>query len=307
MGRSARRPRSYRVARDVLAGGVGRRLCYAPSETIRERPVSEQESELQGLDIGKPNMARMYDYALGGKDNFAADRAAVEKLFSFAPENKDVPRANRRFLGRAVRFAAAAGIRQFLDLGTGLPSQGHVHQVVAETDPDAHVVYVDYDSAVVNHARALLADSDFVTVIKADIRDPGGIMAHADVARLIDWSQPVAVLFLAVLHGIPDGDDPAGVVGAFAGPMAAGSCLILSHLSSEGHPPEQVAQKEEIFAQSNAPVRYRSRVEIERMFDGFELVEPGLTTVTRWRGGDAVDGELDAAGQWILCGVGRKK
>jgi hypothetical protein len=267
--------------------------------------MAEDEQALPGIDIRRPNMARMYDYALGGKDNFAADRAAAEKLFSLSPENKNVPRANRRFLRRAVRFAAAAGIRQFVDLGTGLPSQGHVHEVVAETDPHARVVYVDYDPVVLCHARALLMDSESVTVVTADIRDPESILDHPDVTKLIDWSEPVAVLLLAVLHGIPDADDPAGVVGAFAKRMAPGSYLILSHLSSEGHSPELVAQKEEIFAQSSAPVRYRSRAEISRMFDGFELVEPGLTTVTRWRGGDALDRELDAAGQWTLCGVGR--
>ena len=267
--------------------------------------MAEQESAPSGIDTRIPNMARMYDYALGGKDNFAADREAVEKLFSFSPENRDVPRANRRFLGRAVRFAAAQGVRQFLDAGTGLPSQGHVHEIVAETDPGAHVVYVDNDPVVVSHARALLTDSGSVTVIQADVRDPGSILTHPDVTGLIDFSRPVAVLFVAVLHGIPDEADPAGIVRAFGGRMSAGSYLILSHLTSEGHPPELVAQKEEIFARSNAPVSYRSRAEILRMFSGFDLVEPGLTAVTQWRGDD-LDRQLDAAGQWWLGGVGRK-
>ncbi|HEY6297955.1 MAG TPA: SAM-dependent methyltransferase [Streptosporangiaceae bacterium] len=258
---------------------------------------------MPGIDTRTPNMARMYDYALGGKDNFAADREAVEKLFSFSPENRDVPRANRRFLGRAVRFAAAQGVRQFLDLGTGLPSQGHVHEIVAEINPDARVVYVDNDPVVVNHAQALLLDSASVTAVQADIRDPGSILAHPGVTGLIDFSQPAAVLFVAVLHGIPDRDDPAGIVRAFARRLSPGSYLILSHLTSEGHPPELVAQKEEVFARSNAPVAYRSRAEILRMFDGFTLVEPGLTAVTQWRG-DEWDQHLDAAGQWWLGGVG---
>ena len=266
----------------------------------------EQESAPPGIDTRIPNMARMYDYALGGKDNFAADREAVEKLFSFSPENRDVPRANRRFLGRAVRFAAAQGIRQFLDLGTGLPSQGHVHEVVAQIDPGAHVVYVDNDPVVVSHARALLMDTDSVTAVQADIRGPQDILTHPDVTWLIDFSRPVAVLFVAVLHGIPDLDDPAGIVRAFAGSVSPGSYLILSHLTSEGHPPELVAQKEEVFARSNAPVSYRSRAEILRMFDGFTLVEPGLTAVTQWRG-DPLDSNLDAAGQWWLGGVGRRE
>lgn len=250
-------------------------------------------------------MARMYDYALGGKDNFAADREAVQKLFSFAPENRDVPRANRRFLGRAVRFVADQGVGQFLDLGTGLPSQGHVHEVVGEINPDAHVVYVDYDPVVVAHGRALLTGSDSVTVVEADIREPDSILANPDVTRLIDFAQPVAVLFVAVLHGIPDEADPAGIVRAVGERMAPGSYLIVSHLTSEGHPPGLVAQKEEIFARSSAPVSYRSRDQIIRMFDGFDLVEPGLTAVTQWRG-EPLDEKLDAAGQWWLGGVGRK-
>ena len=268
--------------------------------------MAKQEPAPTGIDTRIPNMARMYDYALGGKDNFAADREAVEKLFGFSPENRDVPRANRRFLGRAVGFAAAQGVGQFLDLGTGLPSQGHVHQIVAEINPGAHVVYVDNDPVVVNHAEALLLDSDSVTAVQADIRDPEGILAHPGVSGLIDFSQPVAVLFVAVLHGIPDRDDPAGIVRAFARHLSPGSYLILSHLTSEGHPPELVAQKEEIFARSNAPVSYRSRAEILRMFDGFDLVEPGLTAVTQWRG-DLWDRQLDAAGRWWLGGVGYRE
>ena len=162
--------------------------------------MAGQESAPSGIDTRIPNMARMYDYALGGKDNFAADREAVEKLFSLSPENRHVPQANRWFLGRAVRFAAAQGIRQFLDLGTGLPSQGHVHEVVGEIDPGAHVVYVDNDPIVVSHARALLMNSDSVTAVEADIRDPEGILTHPDVTGLIDFSRPVAVLFVAVLQ-----------------------------------------------------------------------------------------------------------
>jgi hypothetical protein len=267
--------------------------------------VAEQESAPAGTDPRIPNMARMYDYALGGKDNFAADREAVQKLFSFSPENRDVPRANRRFLGRAVRFAADQGVRQFLDLGTGLPSQGHVHEVVGEIGPGAHVIYVDNDPVVVAHGRALLTGSDSVTVVEADVRDPESILGNPDVTRLIDFSQPLAVLFVAVLHGIPDEAGPAGIVRAVGERMSPGSYLILSHLTSEGHPPEIVAEKEAVFARSNAPVCYRSRDQILRMFDGFDLVEPGLTAVTQWRG-EALDEKLDAAGQWWLGGVGRK-
>jgi hypothetical protein len=268
--------------------------------------VAEQQSAPLGVDTQLPNMARMYDYALGGKDNFAADRAAVEKLFSLSPENRYVPLANRRFLSRAVRYVVLQGVRQFVDLGTGLPSQGHIHEIVGESGSDAHVVYVDYDPVVVCHARALLTGADHVTVVQADIRDPQAILTDPAVTASIDFSQPVAVLFVSVLHGIPDRDDPAGTVRAFARRMVPGSYMILSHLTSEGHPPELVAQKEKVFARSSAPMSYRSRPEIMAMFDGFDLVEPGLTAVTQWRGG-VIDANLDAAGAWWLGGVGQKK
>ena len=173
-------------------------------------------------DVGTPNMARMYDYALGGKDNYAVDRAAIEKLFQMSPENRDVPRANRRFLDRAVRFVAGQGIMQFLDLGAGFPSQGNVHEVAGQARPDAHVVYIDDDPVVVNHARALLAtDHSTTAVVQCDLRDAGKIFADPDVGGLIDFSQPVAILFVSVLHGIPDKDRSVGHRPGFRQPDGA--------------------------------------------------------------------------------------
>jgi hypothetical protein len=268
--------------------------------------VGADETGPRGVDPRSPNMARMYDYALGGKDNFAADREAVERLFAFAPENRDVPRANRRFLGRAVRFAAEQGVRQFLDLGTGLPSQGNVHEAARQVIPDAHVVYVDYDPIVLAHAEAILAaEASTTTVIQADIREPATVLDDPKVARLIDFSQPVAVLFVSVLHGIQDAEDPAGIVRAFAEPLTPGSHLILSHLTREGHPPEIVKKKEEVFARSATPFNYRSREQILAYFTGFDLVPPGLTTVTSWRP-EGLDQHLQAAGAWWLGGVAVK-
>ena len=240
--------------------------------------MAEDEQALPGIDIRRPNMARMYNYALGGKDNFASDREAVQNLFRLAPENAYVPKANRQFLGTAVRFAAEQGIAQFLDLGAGLPSQGSTHEVARLVQPDARVVYVDSDPVVLAHARALLVGNDSgLAVIDEDIRDTGRILEHPQTRRLIDFSQPAAVLFVAVLHGIPDADDPAGIV----------------------------AKKEEVFAKSPTPMKYRSREEILRFFGGLDLVEPGLTTVTRWRE-EPSDAQFDAAGAWTLAGVGRK-
>jgi SAM-dependent methyltransferase len=268
--------------------------------------MAEDEQAPPDIDIRTPNMARMYNYALGGKDNFAADREAVQNLFKLAPENAYVPRANRQFLGKAARFAAEQGITQFIDLGAGLPSQGSTHEVARLVQPDARVVYVDSDPVVLTHARALLAGNDAgLAVIAEDIRETGRILDHPVALRLIDFSRPVAVLFVAVLHGIPDADDPARIVADFARPLAPGSYVILSHLTREGHPADIVAKKEEVWAKSATPMAYRGRDEILRFFTGLDLVEPGLTTVTRWRA-EPTDAQLDAAGAWTLGGVARK-
>jgi SAM-dependent methyltransferase len=268
--------------------------------------MAEDEQAPPDVDIHTPNMARMYDYALGGKDNFASDRAAVQRLFQLAPENAYVPRANRQFLGKAVRFAADQGIAQFIDLGAGLPSQGSTHEVARLVKPGARVVYVDSDPVVLAHARALLAGNDpGLAVIDEDIRNPGRILDHPRTKGLIDFSQPAAVLFVAVLHGIPDADNPAGIVADFVRRLAPGSYVILSHLTREGHPADIVAAKEEVWAKSATPMAYRSRDAILRFFDGLDLVEPGLTTATRWRE-TSPDPQLDAAGSWTLAGVARR-
>jgi hypothetical protein len=270
------------------------------------RVMTEEDQAPPDVDIFTPNMARMYDYALGGKDNFASDRAAVQNLFRLAPENAYVPKANRHFLGKAARFVAEQGITQFIDLGAGLPSQGSTHEVARQVQPGARVVYVDSDPVVLAHARALLAGHDAnLAVVAEDIRDTARIFDHPRTRELIDFSRPVAVLFVAVLHGIPDADDPSGIVAEFVRRMAPGSYLILSHLTREGHPAEIVQAKEEVWAKSSTPMAYRSRTEILRFFHGLDLVEPGLTTVTRWRE-ESPDAELDAAGAWTLAGVGRK-
>src|SRR5580700_2092173 len=270
------------------------------------RVMAEDDQAPPDVDISTPNMARMYDYALGGKDNFASDRAAVQNLFRLAPENAYVPKANRRFLGKAARFVAEQGISQFIDLGAGLPSQGSTHEVARLVNPGARVVYVDSDPVVLAHARALLAGNDpGLAVIAEDIREPGRILDHPAAKRLIDFSQPAAVLFVAVLHGIPDADNPAGIVADYVRRLAPGSFVILSHLTREGHPADIVAMKEEVFAKSPTPMKYRSRDEILGFFGGLDLVEPGLTTVTRWRE-EPTDAQFDAAGSWTLAGVGRK-
>lgn len=267
----------------------------------------DQRPAPAGVDAGVPNGARIYDYMLGGKDNYAADRAAAEAMIAANPGAPRTARANRAFLGRAVRFLAEeVGIRQFLDLGTGLPTQQNVHQVAQAVAPDARVVYVDYDPVVVVHGRALLATADAVDVVDGDLRRPDEILGHPDVGRLISFDQPLAVLLVAILHFISDEEDPAGIVARLRDAMAPGSYLVVSHTASES-PDEVMAAAQQGFRSAGAPLTPRTRAEIQRFFAGFELVEPGLVEVAQWRPADPEPARPGKSPWVLLGGVGRKQ
>jgi len=225
----------------------------------------------------------MYDHFLGGKDNFAVDREAAERVKQAIPNTYEIVWENRLFLQRAVRYLAEAGIDQYLDLGTGLPTQGNVHEIAREIIPDARVVYVDNDPIVLAHGRSLLAGSPGTTVITADMREPHAILSNADLQALIDFSRPVAVLFVAVLHFIRDSEDPAGIVKAFRSVMTSGSYLVLSHLTSDGPPPAAVAHTIEVYENATSPIAFRTRNQIAQLFDGFTLQRPGLVRPWQWR------------------------
>ncbi|WP_188187055.1 SAM-dependent methyltransferase [Nonomuraea sp. SYSU D8015] len=258
----------------------------------------------RGINPHIPNAARMYDYYLGGKDNFAADREAAEKIMALGP-SREICLANRRFLGRAVRHVARQGIRQFVDVGTGLPNQNNVHEVARRIHPDARVVYVDYDPVVIVHARALLAGTDdAIMVVQADVREPASILDATETKRLIDFSEPVGVVFLGVLHCLTDADDPWGVVAAFRERMAPESALVISHLTDDAHPEIGVAARE-VYEKADAPLVHRSREAVTRMFDGFDVLEPGVTHVAEWRPDEPWETEL-AGSEWWYVGVGRK-
>jgi hypothetical protein len=259
------------------------------------------------IDGSIPNGARIYDYMLGGKDNFAADRAAAEQMIAANPAAPLTARANRAFLGRAVRFLAEeAGIRQFLDLGTGLPTQDNVHQAAQQVAPDARVVYVDCDPMVVLQGRALLATTDAVTVIEGDLRRPDEILAHSDTRRLIDFGQPLAVLLVAILHFVPDESDPAGIVARLRDATAPGSYLVVSHTVSES-PEEVMAAAQKGFRTAGAPLTPRTRAQVGAFFDGYDMVEPGLVEVSRWRPA-APEAVPPAKSAWtIVGGLGRKR
>jgi hypothetical protein len=255
------------------------------------------------FDTSVANQARIYDYLLGGKDNYAADRAAVDAVLKVAPELRFSARANRSFLGRVVRYLTAeAGIRQFLDIGTGIPTAGNTHQVAQAIAPESRVVYVDYDPIVLAHARALLTshEAGATEYIDADLRDTTAILAQA--ARLLDFTKPVAVTLLMILHVIPDSDDPYAIVAKVMDALPSGSYLALSHLGSEllG---KQAKQGFEDIVSRAAQQQYigRSREQMARFFAGMDLVEPGLVRVEEWRPYPGA-GKTDRSALW--CGLG---
>jgi O-methyltransferase involved in polyketide biosynthesis len=260
-----------------------------------------------GIDVRTPNMARVHDYWLGGKDNFAADREFAEKIIEFSstgsgPTVVDDMRAGRAFLGRAVTTVAEAGIRQFLDLGSGLPTQENVHDMALRISPRARVVYVDYDPVVCGHGKALLCPQTGVRFIEADIRRPKEVLEHPEVLASFNLTEPIALLACGVLSMVQDGDDPAGILAAFAEAMAPGSYLILSHLSTDSRP-DDVAKGAELSKTSSALTTPRSSAEILRFFDGFELLEPGVVNSPAWRPNRPIG---DVSGYSTLAGVGWK-
>ncbi len=248
------------------------------------------------FDVRSPSPARMYDYWLGGKDNFAADREAAEKVVAAHPEQRELVRANRGFLVRAVRFMAEQGIDQFLDLGTGIPTTPNVHEVAVSVQPGARVVYVDNDPVVFTHNRALRATNDTIGAVQADIRDPRSVLDDPIVRRMIDFDRPVGLLAIAVFHFVAEAD---AVMASMRAALSPGSHLALSTGTTDGLTPEQVRGIEDAYSKSDAAAVIRSREEIAELFTGFDLVEPGLVHVAKWRAdGPETKGRL-------LSGVGR--
>jgi hypothetical protein len=274
--------------------------------------VTGQHPTQLGIDVNTPNVARVWDYQLGGKDNFAADRQAAEQINEAmrranAPDGHVVAWENRRFLQRAVRYLAAeAGIRQFIDIGAGLPTQGNVHEVVHEVAPDARVVYVDYDPIVVVHGQALLTGSDQTSVVRGDLRQPREILQDAEVRSRLDFDQPIAVLLIAVLHLLTPDDDPNGVVAHIREALAPGSYLCLTHATRQTHQGAASTLTSEFQRlRVTTPILPRSKDEIMSFFDGFELLEPGLVFPARWRP-EADEDEAATGAEWMFAGVGRK-
>lgn len=257
------------------------------------------------IDLDRPSAARIYDYLLGGSHNFAVDRDTARHLTALMPELSLRAQANRAFLRRSVRFLADAGIRQFLDLGSGIPTVGNVHEIAQRAAPDARVVYVDLDPVAVAHSRELLAGNDRATIIQEDLRAPERIVAHPEVRELLDFDRPIAVLIVAVLHFVPDEDGPFRAVATIRDALPPGSYLALTHADTSGIDPDQRAAGEQLYARSGSTFVSRGPAEVARFFTGFSLVEPGLVWVPRWRPDSASLGG-DPQQSVMLGGVGRR-
>jgi S-adenosyl methyltransferase len=272
-----------------------------------ERGMDLPDWAPEGIDIERPSAARIYDYWLGGSHNFAVDREVARQVTAMVPDTALIMQGNRAFLHRAVRHLVDVGIRQFLDIGSGIPTLGNVHEVAQKATSEARVVYVDVDPVAVAHSRHILAGNERAVVIQGDLRRPEHILAHPDVRSLLDFGQPMALLMLAVMHFIPDADDPKAIIGRFSEALAPGSYLVLSHGTADGMSREAANRWVDLFTRTPTPAVPRTREAVEGLFDGFDLVEPGLVWSPLWRPEhpDEVGDHPERAAAYV--GVGRKR
>jgi S-adenosyl methyltransferase len=253
----------------------------------------------------------MYDYFLGGTNNFEADRQLGDRLRALVPEIGDSAWANRSFHQRAARWIAERGIRQFIDIGAGLPTQGNTHDLVRQVTPGARVVYVDNDPMVLAHGTALLGEPENTKIIMADLRDPEAVLNHPDLRELIDFDEPIGLLMTGVMYFVADASDPWGVVARYLAAIAPGSYLALSHLTADSKPVRAVEESVDVYARGTESINFRSKAEVERFFEGLELVEPYqgagpvVTHVGLWGAEDPVLADTDDS-RWLYCGVARR-
>jgi hypothetical protein len=248
----------------------------------------------------------MYDFYLGGAHNFAVDRKAAEQLVAVFPEMIPVAQANRAFLRRAVEFLVDAGVRQFLDIGSGIPTVGHVHEIAQAKAPQARVVFVDIDPVAVEHIRLMLAGNDRTAVVHEDVRHPERILGAPEVTQLFDFAQPIAVLMVALFHFIPENDNPRDIICRLTSPLASGSYLVISHGTQDG--PYDPAAGEDVYRRAGIDVTLRTREQVEALFVGHDLVEPGVVWVPLWRPESPDDVFADQPEMSAIhAGVGRKR
>lgn len=263
------------------------------------------------VDPARPAPARIYDYLLSGKNNFQADRDAAKRIMALVPEIKDCAWANRSFHQRAARWIADRGVRQFIDIGSGLPTVGNTHDVVRSVDTSCRVAYVDNDPMVRAQSAQLLAGTPGVRVILGDLRDPDQVLADPELRELIDFTEPVGLLMTAVVHFVADESDPWGLIRRYLAALAPGSYLALSHLTSDHKPPRAVHEFRRVFNRATEQVHFRSKPEVERLFEGLDMVSahdpeaPGrLCYVGDWEAEDPEMADSDGS-RWLYCGVAR--
>jgi len=266
--------------------------------------MGEHTDAPRGVDISVPNVARMYDFYLGGKDNYASDREAARQVLRIAPFTPALAWQNRAFMARAVRYLAGAGVTQFLDIGTGLPTQRNVHEIAQDSAPGARVVYVDNDPVVVVHGRALLGVTGNTTVVERDMRRPAEIIDDPQVRQLIDFAEPVGLLMVSALHCLSEADEPYRVVATLRDALAPGSHLVVSHVTGND---EITSGASAIYDKTSAGMNHRGRDEILRFFTGFEILDPGLVRLDEWRPDGALPLISTAGRDYFYCGVGRKE
>jgi len=280
----------------------------ADLEGDRERGVALPEWVPEGIDVTVPSVARMYDYMLGGCHNFEVDREYAEQAERVFPGTRQSVYAHRAFLGRVVRWLIGAGVRQFLDIGSGIPTIGNVHEIAQKAAPEARVMYVDIDPVAVAHARAILAENPLAGAVQGDLRRPMDIVGHPEVTDLLDFSQPVAVVLSAVLHFISDADDPFAVVAQLQDAVVSGSYIALSHVTWVPGQAEELAQAlasiRELVKRSPTPAYIRTQEQVARLMAGLELVEPGIVTIDNWHP-DPTE-EFHEPWPGLLAAVGRK-
>ncbi|MFE6227825.1 MULTISPECIES: SAM-dependent methyltransferase [unclassified Streptomyces] len=260
-----------------------------------------------GIDISVPSVSRMYDFYLGGSHNFEVDREAARKALEFMPGLPKIMQANRAFMRRAVRHAVESGVTQFLDIGSGIPTFGNVHEVAQAADPAARIVYVDHDPVAVAHSRAVLEGVGGTAVLPADLRKPADILHSPEVTGLLDLDRPVALLLVAVLHFLEDEDRPHEAVAELLDALAPGSLLVVTHASYEGVPvdKERAGGTVDVYRSTRSPLVMRTREEVARFFDGTALVDPGLVAMPHWRPESPAE-EEDPYAFSGFAGVGRK-
>ena len=271
---------------------------------LPEEPLAPQDWVPPDVDTERPSAARVYDYFLGGAHNFAADRQLAEQMIAAYPSVTLMARENRAFLRRAVEFLVDAGVRQFLDIGSGVPTVGHTHEIAQRAAPESRVVFVDIDPVAVAHSRLMLADNDRTTVIQEDVRRPEQILTHPETVRLLDLNEPVAVLLVALFHFVPDAADPPGIASRLTEPLPSGSYLAISHLTDEAIDDADTGM--DLYRRGGIDLTMRSRAEVEGLFAGLELVEPGVVWVPQWHPDPPGDVRGDPEASAFYGGVARK-